>query len=187
MARIAWVIFAVAAAMSGSVFAQAGLPEKLKACSAIADDAQRLSCYDQSVASLDAEAAKMATQRKALAETRAREAAAKAEADRKTAEAQAAQAKTDAFGAVGLPDDKRPAAKTESIDELESTIDEIFYSPTKEIILVLENGQMWRQTDQSPVGAVRKGDKVIIKKKTISGFRLSLVRQKRAIDVRRYR
>lgn len=166
---------------------QTSLTDAMKKCAAVADDTARLACYDAAVATIDAQAAKLAAERKQQAAQRAQEMAAKAEADRKAAEIKAAQAKVDAFGAVGLPADQKPAVKSDSVDELEGTVEEVFFSPLKEIIVVLDNGQMWRQTDQAPVSTVRKGDKVVIKKKTISGFRLTFVRQRRAIDVRRYR
>jgi hypothetical protein len=167
--------------------AQGALTEELKSCLAITNDSARLACYDQKVSALDASAAKMAAQRKDEAAAQARAAAAKAEADRKAAEAQAAQNKVNAFGADGLPADKRTTSADDSVDQLDGTVGEVFYSALKEIILVLDNGQMWRQTDGVSLPPVRKGDQVVIKKRMLSGYRLTLVRQRRTIDVKRYR
>ncbi len=187
MKYAAWMVIAGVSAYSFSALAQSGLPEKMKSCAAITDDASRLTCYDTAVASLDAEAAKLAAERKRASEARAREAAAKAEADRKLAEENAAKAKVDSFGAAGLPADRKPDTKSDSIDELEGSIVEVFYSQAQSLIVVLENGQMWRQIDGISLPPVRAGDKVVIKKRALSGFRLTLVRQKRTVDVKRYR
>jgi hypothetical protein len=167
--------------------AQTGFTDKMKSCANLADDRARLACYDAAVAGIDAEAAKAATERKRQAEVRAQELAAREEADRKAAAAKAEQAKVNAFGAEALPADLKPDSKTESIDELEGAVSEVFYSPLKEIIVVLENGQMWRQSDTTRVGTVKKGDKVLIKKRTLSGYRMTFVRQKRSIDIKRFR
>jgi hypothetical protein len=171
----------------GAVGAQTSLSEDLKSCLAITDDSARLACYDQKVAALDAAAAKMATERKESAAARQRALAAKTEADRKAADVLAAKNKVDAFGAEALPADRRAADADDSVDQLDGTITEVFFSPLKEIIVALDNRQMWRQTDGTALPPVRAGDKVVIKKRMLSGYRLTLVRQRRTIDVKRYR
>jgi hypothetical protein len=185
-----WTVqIAILALLTGAVptLAQPVLSETLKRCSGLENDAERLACYDGAVASFDAEAAKMAAVRKAQAEERKRAEQAKAEADAKLAAEKAAKDKVDAFGAAGLPSDRKPEVKTDSLDVLETSIAEIFYSPMQQMILVLENGQMWRQMDDISVPAVRIGDKVVIKKRAISGFRMTFVRQRRTVDIKRFR
>jgi hypothetical protein len=187
MRRIAHITTLALLLGTAPVLAQSALTDKIKRCAAVENDAERLACYDGAVAAVDAEAAKMAAERKAQAEQRKREEQAKAEADAKLAAEKTAKDKVDAFGAAGMPSDRRPEVKTDSIDELQASITEVFYSPMNQMILVLDNGQMWRQMDGMSVPAVRNGDKVVIKKRALSGFRLTFVRQKRTIDIKRYR
>jgi hypothetical protein len=182
------------ALMMGSgaaVLAQPALTDDLRVCLAITQDTARLACYDEKVGRLDASAAKVANDRKEAAAKQAREAAAKAEADRKAAEALAAKQKVDAFGAEGIPvakrDENAAAGKDDSVDELEAVITDVFYSSSQDLVVSLENGQMWRQTDGMSLPPVRSGDKVLIKKRMLSGYRMTLVRQRRTIDIKRYR
>jgi hypothetical protein len=175
------------------------------ACAAVRSDAERLACYDKAAAALNPEIAKLNAEREkaaredarlaaARAEEAARLAAAKAEADKQAAQQQAAQlaakAQVDAFGASSVAPDKRPeknAAQTQELDTLQATIKEILRGPLGELIVVLDNDQIWRQVEVETLPVVRVGDKVTIKKRLLSGFLMTLERQRRTTAVRRFR
>jgi hypothetical protein len=171
-----------------SAFGQAALPKSISACAAIDDDAKRLACYDSAVSAIDLATAQTMEARKVAAQVRTKAAAEKAEADRVAALAAAEKAKVDNFGAVSVPKTLRPASESAvDIDNLEAAIAEFFYSPSKALIVVLDNGQMWRQKDSESMPPIRAGDKVRIQKRMISGFRMTFIRQKRTIDVTRFK
>lgn len=176
--RASIVAAAIIGVMAGAAEAQP--MEGLLKCVAIADDAQRLACYDAAMASASAEARAAAAQRQAAA----------AEKARRDSEA-AAQAKTDRFGAEGVPEEARPpaakAAEAERIDKLEAAVAEMLQDAVGNAIFVLDNGQMWRQTDGLQLPPLRAGEPVRISRGMVGGYRLTLLKRNRAVAVKRMR
>ena len=172
----------LAAAIIGATIgtAEAQPADAMLKCVAIADDAQRLACYDAAMASASAEARAAAAERQAAA----------AEKARRDAEA-AAQAKTDKFGAEGVPEEARsPAAKAadaERVDKLEATVAEMLRDAVGNAIFILDNGQMWRQTDGLQLPPLRAGEPVRITRGMVGGYRLTLPKRNRAVTVKRMR
>ncbi len=177
--------------MAPAAVAQGALPESVRGCAAIDDDGKRLACYDAAVSLADAQVAKATEARKIAAAERAKVLAEKVEADRLVALAADEKAKVDNFGVGSVDVQDRPAsaiaaAKSE-LENLEATVTSVFYTPTKKLLLALDNGQIWRQTDSSSSPLMRVGDKVEIKKGILGGFRMKLLRQKRMLEVLRFR
>lgn len=144
----------------------APLADGLRDCRQIADDAQRLHCYDalrsadqtdpapepsadaelaEQQRKLAAERADLAAQREALAADRrshaerAREALANPDRDMLIA----------AFGAENLPDERRPPIPGKRLDSYEATVSRISNWRRDQLLIRLDNGQLWRQTDYS--------------------------------------
>jgi hypothetical protein len=203
MQRFAFAFLAIVSGAPGALAqtsAQAPSVDAVLACANIRSDAERLACYDKAAATLSPEIAKLNEAREKAAREAAREAAAKAQeearlaaakaaADKQAAEQRAAKAQVDAFGASTVAPDKRPAKAQgeEALDTLQATIKEILRGPLGELIVVLDNDQIWRQTEPGTLPVVRVGDQVTLKKRLLSGFFMTLERQRRTIAVRRFR
>lgn len=154
--------------------AMAQSKDELLKCALVLDDAQRLACFDGLMASASAEVRALEARRKLAAE----------EAARKRAEAEAAK-KRESFGAEQM--ETARVADESRLDELESTVAEVFSDGLGRKVLALANGQIWRQVEGNLSGTVRPGDPVRIKRGALGGFRLTLVRHGRALQVRRIR
>lgn len=162
------------------------LPATLVSCAAIAVDAERLACYDRTVAGLSAEARAISERR---ATETARLAAEKARADALAAEARAvaeAEAKRANFGAEGLPATIRPS-DPDAIDEIETTLTEVLTNRAGQSTYLLGNGQLWRQIDGDSTFNIRNGEPVRIVRAAMGSYRLQFLRAKRFVSVRRLR
>ncbi|WP_448582756.1 hypothetical protein [Thermaurantiacus sp.] len=155
--------------VAGPALAQ-GTPkgtEAFLACARIAGDAERLACYDRTVAALSAEGKRLAAERAAAAE-----AAEKARATR-----------VESFGARGVS----PAQREERIDRIEASIAETFTDSQRKLVFLLDNGQMWRQTDGVFLAIVRPGTPVSVRRATMGGFTLRIESLNRSVPVMRVR
>jgi hypothetical protein len=168
--------------------AQTALPEKLKSCAVVEEDAKRLACYDAAISDIDATVAAATQARKQAAGVRAKQLAEKTEADRLAAVANAEKTKVDNFGIGSVPKSARAAAPLNvDLDLLEGSITKVFYSATKKVVVALDNGQIWRQTSSDSTPILRVGDKVEIKRGILGSFRLKFLKQGRVVDVLRVR
>jgi hypothetical protein len=159
-------------------------------CASIADDAQRLACFDRESAATSAEVARLAAERDARKKQEAALAAQRAEAERVAAAERAEKAKVEQFGAAGVPILRKEAqdqAQAGELDELKAKVAEVFKGGQGELVLVLDNGQIWRQAEVKTMPPIRAGDPVTIKRRMISGFMLTLERTNRSFAVRRFR
>lgn len=145
----------------------------IERCVSIVDNEERLACYDAAVAAVSQRAREAIAQRQ-----REAEAAAKAQAE------QQARAQVEAFGAENVQG--APRAE-ENARLLNAQIAEVLTDPLKRAVFVLSNGQMWRQTEGLSLPPVRAGDPVRIRRGAIGGYRLTLERQRRTVQVRRMR
>lgn len=177
----------------------------LRKCGVIAEDVARLACFDQALATIDAAAAQALAQRrleaearakleaerqaqeKLAAEQRARQEAAQRAADAEQAARRAEQAKRDAFGAEQLPKGHQNPKPEEPQKELKGSITELLTDAFGNIVVVLDNGQVWRQTDSVSLPPVRVGDAVLIQRGLLGSFRMTFVKQRRTVDVKRFR
>jgi hypothetical protein len=180
-----WAIALSLAAAAGAACADAAsVDAALTACARDVNDSTRLACYDKAVAQLSADAAKATADRAAAAAVVAAQtadankaaAAAKAQAD--------AEAKTAAFGADRI---NRNVIDTEKLTRLDGKVSEMLTASDGMAVLLLDNGQLWRQTTGMPLPPVRPGDPVVIEASKLGSFQLTLVRQHRGFNAKRIR
>ena len=149
----------------------AGLDDTLVNCAREANNTKRLACYDSAVATISAEA-------KAATQQREAEMAVLAAEQAKADEA----AKQAAFGSERLARGQVPAS---TITRVDAKVSEVLTASDGMAVLVLDNGQLWRQTTGVALPPVRNGDAVIITVAAMGSFQAELVRQHRAFKVKR--
>lgn len=124
----------------------AGLPARAQQaaahpCAAMADPRARLACYDRAFPPQVSE------------EERARQVARGFGLEGRAAAA-----------ASGQPEALRMPAR------LEATVVEVRGEPGEGRVIVLDNGQRWRQVEASPLGRLQPGDRVVLKDAAFSSY-----------------
>lgn len=147
------------------------LKTQLQSCQQIADEEQRLSCFDQIVSQLDHIPA----------------ASAMAEAKSETQITQVVQSSavptpqtqqlTEKFGL------KKPKPE-DVITEISSKVVAVEADLRNKLLITLENGQKWRQIDQEYI-QIKPGDSCLVKRGAIGSFLLGIEGAKKRIRVRR--
>lgn len=132
------------------------ISDPFRACGKIAEDKARLACFDKALQSLD--------QRQAIVQ----------EAQKERAEAEYGLKK---FETTKQAETEKPEARessTAGVEELRSKIAEVFVQNVNgRHIVVLENGQMWRETSVSSFrGTLRAGMEATISEGAIGGYRM---------------
>jgi hypothetical protein len=163
-----WVFKAACAVVlaSGSfsvslVQAAEGANDALLACARETDDARRLRCFDAVVADL----------RRAPAVPAASVAATPSAATAASAPAPAPVAsisREDKFGARGDLDKE----KREELQEITGRVTEIGARPHGELVLTLDNGQVWAERTANSKVKVKVGDTVKIEAGALGSFKL---------------
>lgn len=159
---------------AGAAQAQGADTAALIACAVKPDAAERLACYDAAVAGISAEAREISRKREAIAAKAAAEQAARAEQERLAA-----------FGRESMKD--RPPGADEDLPSMTTSIGETLTTRDGKTVFLMENGQMWRQTEGMPLPPVHQGMEATIKKGVIGGFRMTIPKIKRTISVVRMR
>lgn len=206
LANLLWrALMAGALLMPAAVAAEADLAERIAACRQIANDADRLACYD-SVAraagsarederrpsrASDSPQAKPETTAEPAEQAAQPAAAQPSDASRQTGaredttETAPREMLVAAFGAEGLDPDERPPMPDEKLDELRAKVVESRKDPYGKAIVTLDNGQVWHQTQPKQI-RFREGDEVIIERRGfLEGYLLKQPRSNRRIDVER--
>lgn len=151
-ARIAFGLsLALAAAGSASASAAAG---DFLACAGEKDDARRLACFDAAV-------------------VRARNPASSPAGTAATAAAVAAPlSKEEKFGLRGdLKQEKaKVAPELAEIQELKAQVTKVAVKPHGELVLTLDNGQVWYEIQTSSGIRVKAGDQVTIKAGALGSY-----------------
>jgi hypothetical protein len=142
------------AGASSSFATERALTERLVECVRERDDARRLACFDRATAQLDASSSKGASV---------------------TAEGGAPSASD--FGVSGSEvARKRGAAGEENappeVKRLDATVAAIARQPRGELVLTLDNGQVWVQKTATSYFPVEVGDQVTIMAGALSSYRL---------------
>jgi biotin carboxyl carrier protein len=151
-----------------SASAADALSDKLLACADEADDTSRLRCFDAAVAGLrKTPSAPAAAAIAAAPAPQATSAAATVPPASAPAAAAAAASPEDKFGARG---DLRPETHA-TVDEITGTVTEVGTKPHGELIITLDNGQVWAELSPSKV-KVKQGDTVKIESGALGSFRL---------------
>ncbi len=156
-----------------------GVPEPFRACAAEADDARRLACFDAAVAQLDKGAGRDANADVPAAPTVASPAAAAPAIVPPGAAAQstAPAAATTAAAAqtlspeerFGLRDDSK-REKTGEMTELAATATAISAKPHGELVITLDNGQVWAEIAPGSTMRLKVGDPVKIEAGSMRSF-----------------
>jgi len=157
------------------------LKTQLLSCQQIANEEQRLSCFDQIVTQLAAQPVVTVVPEVPAAPeaaiTRVVESTVIAASTRTETPVLNKQQLTDKFGI------KKPNPK-EIIEEISSKVIAVELDLRKKLLITLENGQQWRQIDADHL-QVNVGDVCIVKRGAIGSFLLGLEGAKKRIRVRR--
>jgi hypothetical protein len=177
--RVALASIALAVSCAPMVTAQT-LQEQVRACSAETDAGRRLSCYDRAAATLDKPAAPAA---RAAASTAAAPKATPATPASTTAST-AANADAAQFGVSEGP----LAAKRQAtaLKEITAVVTSVGFQPRGELIMTLDNGQVWQQNEAVAYFPLKVGDTVKIRAGSIGSY-LLLTPAKRTTKVTRVR
>jgi hypothetical protein len=184
------VCVALLAASSIGAAAEADLGERVAACAREREDAARLACFDR-LATKPAAAAKSAPVAQAPPEVREATSAAPTEAPKAAATAGAAGAAataatsapaarpaTDEFGVTGTPVARERDAEAqtqpgaqEKIDRITATVTAISKQPHGELVVTLDNGQVWAQK-QAQYVPLNVGDQIAIAAGALHSYRM---------------
>ena len=142
------------------------LTERLRACASEKNEARRLACYDRETAR-DGEGASAKS-----AETPAAPATVAGPAQpAEEARVEPAKEKFGYRGSIARKEIDERAAADPGVDRLEATVTELSTRPLGQLVLTLDNGQVWAQktADSAPI---KVGDRVVIKKASFGSFLL---------------
>lgn len=168
------VMAAVAVLVSGTGLSYANAADRttdaLLSCASQSDDAQRLRCFDAAVANLRkapaAPAATAAVQSPAAAApSPAAAAPPPAAASPPPASAPTAEQRFGARGDIS-PD------RHEEIAELSGTVTELGTKPHGELIVTLDNGQVWAESQSGSKVKLKPGDTVKIERGAMGSYTL---------------
>lgn len=180
MTRFNKRIFAVAGcwlAFAPTGFAQE-TDDPVLDCRSLPSAEERLKCYDDAVDDRSTPSEEPAAAEEAPA---AENTSPPAPAASSTAAAAAAVASAEAD--FGLP----PGANSQPVaDQIEASITELSRTASGKFAIELDNGQLWRQTDNSSM-RVKEGEVVIIKRGSLGSFKLTKDGTKRSMKVKRVR
>jgi hypothetical protein len=122
------------------------LPPAIEACASLSRDAERLACYDRAVTAM------------------------------KTGVGTAAVSAENMFGAnseISQASARPQDVKREELKQIRGTVTSLRTTDDGMIVLELDNGQVWRQTDAAVRMLVSTGDTVTIVRATMGTFRLA--------------
>jgi hypothetical protein len=156
--RILWIGLAASLASTTLSSARAdAVPDALRACTAELDDARRLACFDRAMAQLGE--TKNVVQPPAVA----------------AAPAQPAVSAEDRFGRAGIMVQEeldRKLAESTELKKLEATVTKITTRALGELVITLDNGQVWLQQTADPHFDVDVQDKITIKPGALGSYLL---------------
>ena len=152
-----------------AAFAQS-LPPSVAACASEKDSLVRLTCFDREVA-------KYTQSSTPVAPTPAAPAVATPPAPPVAAtQPPAASPNEDDFGVTGEFARRREEAKSNGapeMTEMHATVTKISSRPYGELVLELDNGQVWEQNEKKSAFIIKVGDGVLIRKAKFGSFMLS--------------
>lgn len=133
--------------------------EAVYACAQIGEDAERLACYDAAVGRLKAaeEAGEVTTISRA--------------------DVDAVQRESFGFSLPSLPKIAMPGlgGGDDELDHVTTAVSEVRADPYGKAVVTLDNGQVWRQIDDTRVLAVRRGaEEAEIQRAALGSFKMKL-------------
>ena len=172
--RPAWALLMLVGWVSGAYAADGDSPQH---CAAIGDDAARLACYDRIFRAPAAAKAPSTT---------VGTAATTAVAPASTAVVPAAAKPPDDFGLTEAAKRARDPerAKEEKSESVTATVAAVGRRPAGELVVTLDNGQVWTQVEVDQRARVAAGDTVTIKRGALSSY-LLVTQSRYATRVRR--
>lgn len=135
--------------------AKAAAPADFLACAAERDDARRLACFDA-----------------AVTQAKAQPAASQATPPPPAAAAPILLSKEEKFGLRGdLKEEKaKQAPELAELKELQAKVTKVANKPYGELVLTLDNGQVWYEIQANTGVRVKVGDAVVIKAGALNSF-----------------
>jgi hypothetical protein len=185
--RLRFVFASIAIAVTFAPWVRAqSLPEQMRACRAETDDSRRLLCYDRAAATLDRSAASAASAAPAVAAPAAAGSSvspAAAAAAKPVASAPASSG-TAEFGVSEGP----LAAKRQAtgLKEITAVVTAVSVRGRGELVVTLDNGQVWAQNEAVAYFPLNVGDTVKIHSAALGSY-LLLTPAKRTTKVTRVR
>ena len=171
-------VLAIAISGSGPVsaaLAQA-LPASVRACASERDDARRLSCYDREIARLDQGGdvvAAPATRQRLHPRGGRRCYCSRGCSNSPDRRGQPLRpTRSSAIAATSRGKNWTSKLRTEGVDRLEATITEVSSRAHGELVITLDNGQVWAQKAPDSKMRLKAGDQVTIKKASLGSYML---------------
>lgn len=156
--------------------AQAGQPtENLNACAAVGDNSERLHCYDEAVNR------KLPDTPVDTAATAAPESSAPGKIP---VQAEMSPNQLFGLGADAIRRSYGEALGEDVLQELRASVTEIRSGGIDRILVVLDNGQIWRQVDTTNL-KIKVGDAVVIQTAALGSFKLKKDGSNRSMRVNR--
>lgn len=159
------------ALVTGPASAADEIRAALDSCRSLANDAERLACYDRAAGRILAQADAPAPAPAATAPASAAPTAAAT-----TPATAAAPAAADNFGRERVQaseETKRQEQQTRAIGELSATVTDIDTRMDGLMTITLDNGQVWRQTRPDSMFRLKTGDRIKIQPGALKSFILS--------------
>ncbi len=146
--------------------------DSMRSCAAEANDARRLSCYDQAMAELASELPIAVPQ----SETDGTASPGNRAEAAPPAPSMTPQSPEEEFGMSDKLEreiKKSSGDEAEEIKQLSSTVSDVSRRPRGELLITLENGQIWVETKPSSYFPLKVGDTVKIRRRAFGSFRLT--------------
>ena len=173
------LVWATTLALPAAAAAES-LPAGVRSCTAETDPDRRLACFDREVARFPVPAAKAAAPSAPMATPAAGETSLPSTANVATANTATAPVETS-------KPQQQPSAKKDSQQRVTARIVTIKRSPS-EMLLTLDNGQVWEQMDDTMVTAGRMTNpKVTITRGLLNSFYISVEGVSDSVEIKRIR
>lgn len=157
------------ALVAGAAFAAvAAEPGETHGCASISDPTQRLACYDEAFGSPEPAAAASAATAPAAAATPVGETVTTGS----VAGGQARGEEDFGFSEAELREREPDRARAEGPKSIEAVVTGIDYLRSRERVITLDNGQVWRETEVVTRARLAEGDRVTVKDAAMSSFRM---------------
>lgn len=171
-----WVL--IGAGYCGFAAAAEALPPSLRACMKETDGARRLACFDRESALLAGDGVPPAQQvdpapARPAATAPAAPVAAPAAAATAAATDQSAQDRFGYRGNMARAELDKKKAEEPQTDQLIAKVTDLVMLAHGQLLLTLDNGQMWQQKTADRALRLKAGDQVTIKQATLGSFLLS--------------
>lgn len=168
--------------------AQADIHQSLLDCKQLTDNSARLSCYDRLAATFGSQAASAdvavsgtAVPGAVASGTAVPEAAVPASAPAVVATPATATPSAEVIEADFGKTQSRPS---DQVEQLQATVKSLSRNKMRKMLITLENGHIWRQTEDDSI-QLKAGDSVTIEKASFGSFLLSKTGTNRKVRVKR--